>query len=300
MQHMKRWFPLVLLTFMLLLFTACGESLQKPTGLEDDSSSHELVGKEENTSYANEDDDESEEDADESDEAVDEDKSEADEEEEDKSSISKDGDKSSTKKETTTKLSAKDENQTSTKSTGSSSSNEKVTSKQSSKSSTKSSDKKSNTTKSSSNSKEKAKNSSTSKSSAGSSSQKESKKEPAPPKKDTVTVSIVISSSEVPLSATSVEINDGEKVLDAFYRITDAKGIQRSVRGGGSGAYIEGIANVYEFDRGQGSGWMYRINGVFPDRGVGAVPIQNGDRIEFLYTTDLGKDLNANLQPYRR
>ena len=30
------------------------------------------------------------------------------------------------------------------------------------------------------------------------------------------------------------------------------------------GAYIEGIGNLYEFDCGSVSGWMYRVNGEFP------------------------------------
>lgn len=120
------------------------------------------------------------------------------------------------------------------------------------------------------------------------------------PKKDTVTVMIKISSNEVPLSPTVVEIEPGDTVLDVFYRVTRTYKIQQSVRGSGTNAYIEGIANVYEFDRGSGSGWMYRVNGIFPDRGVGAVPVQNGDRIDFLYTLNLGKDLNADLQPFRR
>lgn len=120
-------------------------------------------------------------------------------------------------------------------------------------------------------------------------------------KKSTIVFSIVISSTEIPLSPTEMEITDGDTVLNALIAITREKKIQMDYRGGqGASAYVEGIANVYEFDRGQGSGWMYRVNGVFPDRGAGAVSLRDGDRVEWLYTTDLGIDLNANLQPFRR
>lgn len=119
--------------------------------------------------------------------------------------------------------------------------------------------------------------------------------------KNTIVFSIVISPSEVPLSPTTMEINDGDTVLDALIRITKEKGIQMDYRGGrGATAYVEGIANVYEFDRGQGSGWMYRVNGIFPDRGAGVVPLEPGDRVEWLYTTNLGVDLGADLKPFRR
>ncbi|MHA6260443.1 DUF4430 domain-containing protein [Sporosarcina sp. CAU 1771] len=128
----------------------------------------------------------------------------------------------------------------------------------------------------------------------------EPEKVPEPPA-STVTYSVVISGSEVPLAPTKVEISDGDTVLKALINITKKHKIQMDYRGGQGGTgYIEGIANVYEFDRGQGSGWMYRVNGIFPDRGAGAVKLQAGDRVEWLYTTNLGEDLNANLQPFRR
>ncbi|MBT2216316.1 DUF4430 domain-containing protein [Virgibacillus dakarensis] len=119
--------------------------------------------------------------------------------------------------------------------------------------------------------------------------------------KDTIVYSIVISGSEVPLPPTEIEITNEDTVLEALIQITKQKKIQMDYRGGqGATAYVEGIDNVYEFDRGQGSGWMYRINGVFPDRGAGVVPVCDGDRVEWLYTTNLGKDLGADLAPVRR
>ncbi|AXI01404.1 DUF4430 domain-containing protein [Sporosarcina sp. PTS2304] len=96
-------------------------------------------------------------------------------------------------------------------------------------------------------------------------------------------------------------IKDGDTVLAALIDITRKHKVQMDYRGGqGATAYVEGIDNVYEFDRGQGSGWMYRVNGIFPDRGAGVVPLLDGDRVEWLYTTNLGVDLNADLKPFRR
>ncbi|WP_052345732.1 DUF4430 domain-containing protein [Paucisalibacillus sp. EB02] len=120
---------------------------------------------------------------------------------------------------------------------------------------------------------------------------------------NTIVYSIVISEStnEIPLPPTEMEIEEGDTVLQALINITKEKRIQMDYRGGqGATAYVEGIANVYEFDRGQGSGWMYRVNGIFPDRGAGVVPLLPGDRVEWLYTTNLGVDLGADLKPFRR
>ncbi|MBE6623035.1 MAG: DUF4430 domain-containing protein [Ruminococcaceae bacterium] len=55
--------------------------------------------------------------------------------------------------------------------------------------------------------------------------------------------------------------------------------------------YIEGIANLYEFDCGELSGWMYRVNGIFPGFGCSQYKLRDGDKIEWLYTCDLGRDI---------
>ncbi|MBR5505365.1 MAG: DUF4430 domain-containing protein, partial [Clostridia bacterium] len=45
-------------------------------------------------------------------------------------------------------------------------------------------------------------------------------------------------------------------------------------------AYIEGIANLYEFDCGELSGWMYKVNGIFPNYGCSRYQLKAGDRVE--------------------
>lgn len=56
-------------------------------------------------------------------------------------------------------------------------------------------------------------------------------------------------------------------------------------------AYIEGINNLYEFDCGELSGWMYKVNGWFPNFGCSRYTLKPGDKVEFVYTCDLGKDV---------
>ena len=58
-------------------------------------------------------------------------------------------------------------------------------------------------------------------------------------------------------------------------------------------AYIEGINNLYEFDCGDLSGWMYSVNGVFPNVGCSQVQAAEGDVICFVYTCDLGADVGG-------
>ena len=56
-------------------------------------------------------------------------------------------------------------------------------------------------------------------------------------------------------------------------------------------AYIEGIHNLYEYDCGELSGWLYRVNGWIPNYGCSRYQLEPGDRVEWLYTCRLGADI---------
>lgn len=58
-------------------------------------------------------------------------------------------------------------------------------------------------------------------------------------------------------------------------------------------AYIEGINNLYEFDCGELSGWMYKVNGWFPNYGASRYALKEGDVVEWVYTCDLGADVGG-------
>ena len=59
-------------------------------------------------------------------------------------------------------------------------------------------------------------------------------------------------------------------------------------------AYIEGIGNLYEFDCGELSGWMYKVNGQFPRFGCSQYAVKKGDKIEWVYTCNKGTDVGDN------
>lgn len=56
-------------------------------------------------------------------------------------------------------------------------------------------------------------------------------------------------------------------------------------------AYIEGIGNLYEFDCGENSGWMYKVNDWFPNYGMSRYVLKNGDTVSLIYTCDGGFDI---------
>lgn len=57
--------------------------------------------------------------------------------------------------------------------------------------------------------------------------------------------------------------------------------------------YIEGINNIYEFDCGELSGWVYKVNKNTPNYGCSLYKLKDNDIIEWLYTCDLGKDIGG-------
>ena len=64
-----------------------------------------------------------------------------------------------------------------------------------------------------------------------------------------------------------------------------------------NGAYISSVTKngvtLKEKDKGTGSGWMYRVNGVMPSVGVNGYELSDGDTISFFYTTDYTKEDGA-------
>lgn len=90
-----------------------------------------------------------------------------------------------------------------------------------------------------------------------------------------------------------VEFRDGETVFDIISRICSENDIplESSRIAMTSNRYIEGIANLYEFDAGNLSGWMYSVNGKFPQLSTTQVKPNKGDVIEVLYSCSIGVDV---------
>lgn len=90
---------------------------------------------------------------------------------------------------------------------------------------------------------------------------------------------------------------EGESVYDVLARETEKNGIQMecSFTPMYNSVYIEGINNLYEFDCGSLSGWVYSVNDWFPNYGCSRYMLSQGDNIVFYYTCDLGQDVGCIL-----
>ena len=97
------------------------------------------------------------------------------------------------------------------------------------------------------------------------------------------------------LKPMTVTFYEGESVFNILQRTCKQQKIHMEFENTPvyNSAYIEGINNLYEFDVGNTSGWMYKVNGWFPNYGCSRYQLQNGDVIEWVYTCDLGDDVGG-------
>lgn len=98
------------------------------------------------------------------------------------------------------------------------------------------------------------------------------------------------------LKTTTYELlSEKDTVWDVLQRATKEHKIQIEYQGANeniyNSVYVEGINHLYEFSAGSLSGWMYKVNGVYPNYGCSQYTLKDGDVIEWHYTVDLGRDL---------
>ena len=98
------------------------------------------------------------------------------------------------------------------------------------------------------------------------------------------------------LPVATVGFYQGETVFDVLKRVCTVLDIQieYSWTPMYDSYYIEGINHLYEFDCGFESGWMYKVNGWFPNYGCSSYTLQGGEEIVWCYTcVGLGADVGG-------
>lgn len=90
------------------------------------------------------------------------------------------------------------------------------------------------------------------------------------------------------LRPVTVTFTEGESVFDVLQRVCRENNIHMefNTAAGYNSAYIEGIGNLYEFDAGELSGWIYSVNGWFPNYGSSRYQLKSGDTICWVYSID--------------
>ena len=97
------------------------------------------------------------------------------------------------------------------------------------------------------------------------------------------------------LKPVEMEFTEGESVFDLLLRTCKENSIHMEYENTPiyNSAYIEGIYNLYEFDCGELSGWMYKVDEWFPNYGCSRYQLKDGNVICWEYTCDLGYDVGG-------
>lgn len=87
---------------------------------------------------------------------------------------------------------------------------------------------------------------------------------------------------------TNVTFSDGESVFDVLLQEMQGSKIhmEYSTTPMYRSVYIEGIGNLYEFDCGALSGWIYSVNGDFPSYSMSQYLLSDGDAVILKYVCD--------------
>lgn len=95
---------------------------------------------------------------------------------------------------------------------------------------------------------------------------------------------------------TVVKYDKGDSVLDILKKVTMDNKIHMEYSDSPTygGGYVEGIANIYEFDCGSASGWEFSVNGWFPNYSGENYEVGDGDVICWRYSCENGKDIHGN------
>lgn len=84
-------------------------------------------------------------------------------------------------------------------------------------------------------------------------------------------------------------LNSKSTVYDLLKKACKANSLTYTAKTTTYSIYIVGINNIDEFDCGKQSGWMYKVNGEYPNVSVDSKRLKDGDKVVFTYTCSYKK-----------
>lgn len=100
----------------------------------------------------------------------------------------------------------------------------------------------------------------------------------------------LVPSDGIIVPRTAVTVAEGTSAFDALELLLREEGIHMEYEWTPmyNSNYVSGINNLYEFDCGGSSGWMYNVNGWYPNYGLSRYELHNGDELQLRYTCEMG------------
>ena len=89
------------------------------------------------------------------------------------------------------------------------------------------------------------------------------------------------------IAPAEIMLFEGSTAFDALIEAAKELKITVDHTGSAMGMYVSGIGQLYEFDYGSESGWLYYVNDEKPSLASSGYVLKNGDTVRFSYTTHL-------------
>lgn len=117
---------------------------------------------------------------------------------------------------------------------------------------------------------------------------KEENKEEEKPK---FIVNINIKMVDDTIFSSQIVLENEVTAFEALKYYCENNSIQIGYTGSGQFVYVSSINGIKEKSEGPSSGWMYKVNGTFPDVSAGKYKLSSNDTLEWVFTKDGGKDV---------
>ena len=104
-----------------------------------------------------------------------------------------------------------------------------------------------------------------------------------------------IAENKIIVPEIEIPISDDDTAFSVLNEILTEQKIHFDYAGvSGNSVYVKAIDNIYEYDYGDLSGWMYSVNDNFPTISSSEYILHDGDIVKWVYTRDLGRDVGDN------
>ncbi|MGM9978472.1 MAG: DUF4430 domain-containing protein [Clostridium sp.] len=104
-------------------------------------------------------------------------------------------------------------------------------------------------------------------------------------------VNINIKMVDNTILSSQIALDNEVNAFEALKYYCESNSIQLGYTGSGKLAYVNSINGIKEKSEGPSSGWMYKVNGVFPNISAGRYDLSSNDTLEWVFTKDGGKDV---------
>ena len=104
-------------------------------------------------------------------------------------------------------------------------------------------------------------------------------------------VNININMVDNTIFSSQIVLENEVTAFEALKYYCENNSIQIGYTGSGQFIYVSSINGIKEKSEGPSSGWMYKVNGTFPNVSAGKYKLSSNDTLEWVFTKDGGKDV---------